>query len=125
MSWCCAGIRSQSLAVRRLKKWFCAAWMRARPSMRFVITSKSCLMGAKRSAEMKEALRLHAAGVNAHAAARKAGVLPSSFYRLLAERRMRDDVSVQENVHQWEPRIRPYKLLGDTDAAYDTSCIHT
>src|SRR5260221_249181 len=46
-------------------------------------------MGAKRFAEMKEALRLHAAGVNAHAAARKAGVLPSSFYRLLAERRLR------------------------------------
>jgi hypothetical protein len=42
-------------------------------------------MGAKRSAEMKEALRLHEAGVNAHAAARKAGVLLSSFYRLLAE----------------------------------------
>ena len=44
-------------------------------------------MGAKRSAEMKEALRLHASGVNAHAAARKAGVLPSSFYRLLKDRR--------------------------------------
>ena len=42
-------------------------------------------MGAKRSAEMKEALRLHEAGVNAHAAARKAGVLPSSFYRLLGK----------------------------------------
>jgi hypothetical protein len=42
-------------------------------------------MGAKRSAEMKEALRLHETGVNAHAAARKAGVLPSSFYRLLSE----------------------------------------
>jgi predicted DNA-binding protein (UPF0251 family) len=46
-------------------------------------------MGAKRSAEMKEALRLHEAGVNAHAAARKAGVLPSSFYRLLKEERDR------------------------------------
>jgi len=44
-------------------------------------------MGAKRSAEMKEALRLHATGVNAHRAARKAGVLPSSFYRLLTKLR--------------------------------------
>jgi len=42
-------------------------------------------MGAKRSAEMKEALRLHASGVNAHRAARQAGVLPSSFYRLLSK----------------------------------------
>ncbi len=46
-------------------------------------------MGAKRSAEMKEALRLHASGVNAHRAAKRAGVLPSSFYRLLAEERER------------------------------------
>ena len=42
-------------------------------------------MGAKRSAEMKEALRLHASGVNAHRAAKRAGVLPSSFYRLLTK----------------------------------------
>ena len=42
-------------------------------------------MGAKRSAEMKEALRLHASGVNAHRAAKRAGVLPSSFYRLLGK----------------------------------------
>jgi hypothetical protein len=42
-------------------------------------------VGAKRSAEMKEALRLHEAGINAHAAARKAGLLPSSFYRLLGK----------------------------------------
>jgi hypothetical protein len=42
-------------------------------------------MGAKRSAEMKEALRLHESGLNAHRAARQAGVLPSSFYRLLGK----------------------------------------
>jgi hypothetical protein len=42
-------------------------------------------MGAKHSAEMKEAPRLHEAGLNAHRAARQAGVLPSSFYRLLGK----------------------------------------
>ncbi len=46
-------------------------------------------MGAKRSAEMKEALRLHGQGMNAHRAAKRAGVLPSSFYRLLNERRLK------------------------------------
>jgi hypothetical protein len=34
---------------------------------------------------MKEALRLHEQGVNAHRAALQAGVLPSSFYRLLGK----------------------------------------
>jgi hypothetical protein len=42
-------------------------------------------MGAKRSAEMKEALRLHARGINPYRAALRAGVLPSSFYRLLGK----------------------------------------
>jgi hypothetical protein len=42
-------------------------------------------MGAKRSAEMKFALALHKAGWNPHAAALHAGVLPSSFYRLLGK----------------------------------------
>ena len=48
-------------------------------------------MGAKRSAEMKEALRLHASGVNAYRAAKQAGVLPSSFYRLLGKEKTSAD----------------------------------
>jgi DNA-binding IclR family transcriptional regulator len=56
-------------------------------------------MGAKRSAEMKEALRLHEAGVNAHAAARQAGVLPSSFYRLLGKLKREAVLAVPARPH--------------------------
>ena len=48
-------------------------------------------MGAKRSAEMKEALRLHGRGVNAHRAAKEAGVLPGSVYRVLRKQKANAD----------------------------------